>query len=205
MIINVSLNYRMQETERMKVVLSDFSQNVRRRTRTISIKVTIISWMVEFLTGISLVFFKVLGNAQSHPPYYMMFYLTSMCVVAPSTYLINREVIKQKILLSGWRHGIRSIFMSDKQVAPNQVHNAFTLKRFASESTRAKTSMSSSANAIAPNSSKSTAHSSNKIHTLQSKSNPKLEAATRIPVRSSTTIQPIVQPILSGNNDLSVE
>ena len=187
----------MQEHDNMKAVLTEFYQHVRSRNRTINIKVTFISWMVEFITGITFLLCTTFGTVQLRP-YYTLFYVTSMCVFAPATYVINRDITKDKILESGWLHGIRSIFMPDRKVAVCRGHNEIPLRNLAFDSTRARAPHSTTTNEIILIPPRMTAHSSNEMH---GNSEPKLEVETQIPKNSSAIIQPNAQPIILDSTD----
>ena len=47
-----------------------------------------------------------------------------MFVVLPCTYVLNRDVTKQSIVLGNWYQGIKSIFVPTEQVAPMAGGNA---------------------------------------------------------------------------------
>ena len=188
----------MHETETMKKALSEFSQNVRSQTRTINIKVTFISWMVEFVTGITFLLFTVFGN-QRFRPYYTLFYVTSMGVAVPLTYIINRDVTKEKILIKGWQYGIRSIFIADTQIGPNEGPNVLPVRNLSSEPKRPQPSNSIAVNNMPTNTSKTTVHSAQKIDPIPVGRDPQINVLTHIPPHTSNIIQPIILPLISGN------
>ena len=194
----------MHETDSMKEALSDFSQNVRSQTRTINIKVTFISWIVEFVTGITFLLFTRFGNVRFRP-YYTLLYVTSMGVFVPFTYIINRDVTKEKILLRGWNNGIRSIFTPDTRVAPVEEPNVIPLRNMSSEPQGPRASNSNSGNEMTPNTSQTTADSTQEIDPMPVRNDPQLEVPGRILTYSSKTIQPIILPIISGNTDRDLE
>ena len=165
----------------MKKALSDFSQNVRSRTRTINIKVTFISWVVEFVTGITFLLLTSFGNVQFRP-YYSLFYMTSMGVAVPFTYIINREVTKEKILIRGWHYGIRSIFREDAKVAPSERRNGIPPRNLFSEPEIPRGSKSKTVNEMPPTTSQTAGDSAEEIDLMPVNSNPQLEVPTRIPI-----------------------
>ena len=190
----------MHETKTMKEALSDFSQNVRSRTRTINIKVTFISWMVEFVTGITFLLLTTFGNERFRP-YYTIFYVTSMGVAVPLTYIINRDVTKEKILIKGWQYGIRSIFMVDAQVAPYEGSNELPLQNLSSEPKRPQPSNSIAVNKMPPNTSQTTVDSGQKEDPIPVSRDRQI----KVPTHTSKSIQPIILPILSGNTGREVQ
>jgi hypothetical protein len=184
----------------MKKALSEFSQNVRSRNRTINIKVTFISWVVEFVTGTTFLLLTIFGNVQFRP-YYSLFYMTSMGVAVPFTYVINRDVTKEKILIRGWHFGIRSIFKTDAQVTPSEKRNGIPLRNLIPEPEIPRGSGSKTVIEIPPTTLQTAEDSAEEIDPVTDNSNPQLELPTRIPTYSSKTIQPILLPIISGNTD----
>ena len=89
----------------------------RRRSLTVNIQVTFLSWVIEFIVGNSLIAVAHWGNKR-FLPWHRLFDLGLMFVVLPCTYVLNREVTKQIISLRNWSQGIRSIFLPTGQVAP---------------------------------------------------------------------------------------
>ena len=119
--IRVNTNYisrysffRTQTAGFIDRILSDESKKMRRRTNLINIKITFLSWIFEFISGI---FVLVLGLLREnghisiktfHSLYYIDIFL--YFVIIPCTYVLNREVTKRIILMESWYQGVKSIF-----------------------------------------------------------------------------------------------
>ena len=48
-----------------------------------------------------------------------LFHVILIYVIVPSTYIMNREVTKQIIILEDWFQGIKSIFFERNEIEPN--------------------------------------------------------------------------------------
>ena len=74
---------------------------------------------MEFITGLTVIIIWAFGDKSAPIPYWQMFFLMFMVfIVVPSTYVLNREVTKQIIVLENWCMGFRSAFKTNGQVAP---------------------------------------------------------------------------------------
>ena len=82
----------------------------RRRRYTISIKMTIISWSLELVTGgISLVNTLIFGHDDSleiATQILVAVHVFLYFVVIPSSYLLNTEIFKNRIVEQGWTSAI---------------------------------------------------------------------------------------------------
>ena len=87
---------------------------MRRRTNSINIKITFLSWIFEFISGILIQALRLLGkNGYLYgKTFQWLFYIDIFLyfVVIPCTYVLKREVTKQIILMENWYQGIKSIF-----------------------------------------------------------------------------------------------
>ena len=87
-------------------------QQIRRRTNRVNIKITFLSWILEFLSGI----FVILARVLKYKSIIHWMYLVDLClvfVIIPCTYVLNREVTKQIIVFGNWYQGVRSIIFSN--------------------------------------------------------------------------------------------
>ena len=104
---------RTEGSEFLNQVLDNDCLLIRRRTNRVNIKITFLSWTLEFLTGIFVILVRVYKiNQLIH-----WAYLIDVClvfVVIPCTYVLNREVTKQIIVFGNWYQGIKSIFCVKK-------------------------------------------------------------------------------------------
>jgi len=160
--------------------------------------------MVEFVTGITFLLFTVFGN-QRFRPYYTLFYVTSMGVAVPLTYIINRDITKEKILIRGWQYGIRSIFIADTQVAPNEGPNILPLRNLPPEPKKFLPCNFIAINKMPSNTSQTTVDSAQKVDPIQFGSGLQIKVPTRIPTPTSKSVQPILLPMISGNTGSEVQ
>ena len=115
----------------MKALLSEDSILKRRRQNIIGMKITAISWMLEFLSGfILLLRFRHYQTIKEHEwtdKIFHLFGLALTTILIPGSYLLNDEAKKLFILAKGWTsffqnhwtkgfHG-KEPFNEDNQVA----------------------------------------------------------------------------------------
>ena len=95
-------------------LLSDESKQMRRRTNLINIKITFLSWIFEFMSGIFLLVLGLLreNGHLSTKTFDLLYYIDIFLyfVIIPCTYVLNREVTKRIILMESWYQGVKSIF-----------------------------------------------------------------------------------------------
>ena len=100
----------------MKALLSEDSILKRRRKNVIGMKITAISWMLEFLSGfISLLRFWHYQTIKEHQWMDKMFHLFGNALTTifiPGSYLLNDEAYKLFILAKGWGAFIRNNVVS---------------------------------------------------------------------------------------------
>ena len=93
----------------------------RRRRYTISIKMTIISWSLELVTGgISLVNTLIFGHDDSleiATQILVAVHVFLYFVVIPSSYLLNTEILKNRIVEQGWTSAIPR-YKRNSRIAP---------------------------------------------------------------------------------------
>ena len=81
---------------------------------------------MEFISGVTVIAVWLLKEQKSPLTYVQKLFIQCMIfLVIPTTYVLNREVTKQIIVLENWCTGMKSIFMSREQVVPliNQLQN----------------------------------------------------------------------------------
>ena len=103
---------RSENKERVLACLSEDSIRKRRRRNTIGIQITVISWVLEFLSGFILVsrYWTMQTNQGSQWTDRMFgFFDIFVCLVLiPSSYLLNDEAVKWAIHAIGWTKFCRS-------------------------------------------------------------------------------------------------
>ena len=96
----------LRKDEHVKALLSEDSILKRRRQNIIGMKITAISWMLEFLSGfISLLRFWHYQTIKEHQLMDKMFHLFGNALTTifiPGSYLLNDEAKKLFILARGW-------------------------------------------------------------------------------------------------------
>ena len=118
-ISDVSSHFRAHGRDFLHDALSEDTRKWRHKTVSVNIKITFASWIMEFITGLTVIAIWAYGDKSAPIPYWQMFFLMFMVfIVVPSTYVLNREVTKQIIVLENWCMGFQSAFKTNGQVAP---------------------------------------------------------------------------------------
>ena len=103
---SIFYNNRSQNNSFLGKALCEEVKIRRRRRYTISIKMTIISWSLELITGvISLVNTLIFGHDDSLEivtQVLVAVHVFLYFVVIPSSYLLNTEIFKNRIVEQGW-------------------------------------------------------------------------------------------------------
>ena len=99
-------HFRSQKKEFLQNNLSDDEKTFRRRKATISIQMTIISWTMEALTGVSaFVLILCVSRQDSLETIASFFILLNHClyfILIPLSYLFNTQVWKAIVIAQGW-------------------------------------------------------------------------------------------------------
>ena len=114
------ITFRIQERIFQNPALNNETKNWHRRTDSVSFQITFLSWILEFIGG-SFIFIAYMVYGRGHVGLSKCLSLFDICltfIVLPCTYILNREVTKQKIVLGNWYQGIKSIFITGGQVMP---------------------------------------------------------------------------------------
>ena len=118
--------FRIQARIFQNPALNNETKDWHRRTDKVSFQVTFLSWILEFIGGI-FILITYMFFGRGHAGLSKCVRLFDICltyIVLPCTYILNREVTKQKIVLGNWYQGIKSIFIPGGQVAPAPGANA---------------------------------------------------------------------------------
>ena len=119
------MQFRQEEKEDLQRILSEESKARRSRRNRISIHTSLISWAMEFVTGI-VVMIAYLGAIMDGDSYFWInWYLPVdmlLCsVLIPCTYVVKTESFKNLIFNSGWLNSIRNQFgLKSNQVVPQE-------------------------------------------------------------------------------------
>ena len=104
--------FRSESRERVLACLSEESIRKRRRRNTIGIQITVISWMLELLSGFIFLYrYWMMQTNQDREWTQRMFGIFDIfvsLVLIPSSYLLNNEAVKIAINTIGWTKFCRS-------------------------------------------------------------------------------------------------
>ena len=92
-------------------MLSEKSKARRRKLNVVNIKVTFMTWLIEFVGSILLTFIpKIFGHGQVGTAAGAIITFSFYFVLLPFCYLINNSDIKNAIVETSWLHGLKGIF-----------------------------------------------------------------------------------------------
>ena len=104
-------NYSTNGKEFLNEVLSEDARRYRRKTISVNIKITFLSWALECMGGIGAIVVWVFIGNESFQLYGLFLQILGLIII-PCTYILNRETTKQIIVLENWMKGIQSTFMT---------------------------------------------------------------------------------------------
>ena len=113
-IIIIFTYFRSQQNAVIRLQLSDQVRNMRKRTLMVNIEIQALAWALEFVAGNSTTLILLLEGTKIKKWVLLMDVLT-FYILIPATYVINRDITKQIIILNDWSKGIKSIFVSDRK------------------------------------------------------------------------------------------
>jgi hypothetical protein len=97
-------------------ILSETVRIRRQRRKTINIQMTIISWLIEFITGISVLAMYFLYKEAYIVLALAMFNIFVSFVVIPGTYILNTEACKRFVIAHGWCTALRRMCPSTRVI-----------------------------------------------------------------------------------------
>ena len=101
--------------EFLKRTLSEESRKYRRQMVSVNIKITFLTWALECIIGISIIFVWVFAEEKAFR-ISGLFIQIIMLVIVPCTYILNRETTKQIIVLEDLLNGLKAMVMKREDV-----------------------------------------------------------------------------------------
>ena len=106
MTLNIKNCFRSENKQFLQIALSETAKLKRRRIGNVNIQMTVISWLLEFFTGLG----GIVMAVQSQKPDSDINFIACIWlldaflnfIVIPSSYLMNNEVNKTMIIAEGW-------------------------------------------------------------------------------------------------------
>ena len=116
-----SIISRSNEDSYSRGVTSEKSFERNKKRSLVSLKMCVISWLIELMGGVFAVSLVSLHNLGFHNLHYPDCII--MTLIIPLVHLMNDEVTKGIIAEEGWYQGIRDLLGIYVQVVPNQQTN----------------------------------------------------------------------------------
>jgi len=106
--LHIFIYDRTSESEGVvSAMLSEKVRIKRQRRKTINIQMTIISWLIEFISGIAILAMYFLFNEANIVTLFAMFNTFVNFVIIPGTYILHTEVFRTFVVAQGWSLSIR--------------------------------------------------------------------------------------------------
>ena len=114
---NIFTYFRSDEIAFVRLELSGQMRKMRQRTLMVNIKIQVLTWVLEFIAGnsVAVIFLSERKDALKWVP---LMDALMLYILIPSTYVINRDITKQIIILNDWYRGIKSVFGFGGKVGP---------------------------------------------------------------------------------------
>ena len=90
-------------------VLSAQSKHARKRARDIGIRISLIAWSIEFISGGLIILDETLGISKNGTLYMITAAIDLLfcSILIPCTYIINSEKVKHRVITEGWRRSLK--------------------------------------------------------------------------------------------------
>ena len=128
---NKKILFRSQKKSFLDLVLSDQEKIRRRKKTTVGIQMTLLSWTLEVISGVSafalILFISRQDTLEIIAKLLIIFNHCLYFIFIPLSYLINTEVIKAIVYAQGWlrlsKSCIPSFLQRSRQVEPEHDDN----------------------------------------------------------------------------------
>ena len=114
----------------VSAMLSEKVRIKRQRRKTINIQMTIISWLIEFISGIAILAMYFLFKEANIVTLFAMFNTFLNFVIIPGTYILHTEVCRTLVVAQGWSltiirmcHPTRVSPLQDEDQNSDEHHN----------------------------------------------------------------------------------
>ena len=89
--------------------LSAESKRTRKQTREIGIRISLIAWSIEFISGGLIILDETLGISKNGTLYMITAAIDLLfcSILIPCTYIINSEKVKHRLITEGCRRSLR--------------------------------------------------------------------------------------------------
>ena len=115
---------RLEKESRVNELLNENAKRRRKHTETVNIQMSVMTWLIEFITGCLLMILFTLDDNITVILIIGLFDIIMTFVAIPGAYILNTEIMKSKIIQNGWFRSLRPLRPSRRiQPAENEAVN----------------------------------------------------------------------------------
>ena len=107
-------HYRVEQESGVNELLNDNAKRRRKHTETVSIQLSVVTWLIEFITGVLLITLFTLGDNVAIIIIIGLLDTIMSFVAIPGAYILNTEIMKSKIIQNGWFRSLRPVRFSGR-------------------------------------------------------------------------------------------
>ena len=115
---------RKEQESGVNELLNENAKRRRKHTETVNIQMSVMTWLIEFITGCLLIILFTLDDNITVIIIIGLFDIIMTFVAIPGAYILNTEIMKSKIIQNGWFRSLRPLRPSRRiQPAENEAVN----------------------------------------------------------------------------------
>ena len=115
---------RLEKESRVNELLNENAKRRRKHTETVNIQMSVMTWLIEFITGCLLMILFTLDDNITIILIIGLFDIIMTFIAIPGAYILNTEIMKSKIIQNGWFRSLRPLRPSRRiQPAENEAVN----------------------------------------------------------------------------------
>ena len=115
---------RLEKESRVNELLNENAKRRRKHTETVNIQMSVMTWLIEFITGCLLMILFTLDDNVTIILIIGLFDIIMTFIAIPGAYILNTEIMKSKIIQNGWFRSLRPLRPSRRiQPAENEAVN----------------------------------------------------------------------------------
>ena len=116
--------FRQEQESGVNELLNDNAKQRRKHTKTVNIQMSVMTWLIEFITGCLLIILFTLDDNITIIVIIALLDGIMTFVAIPGAYILNTEIMKSKIIQNGWFRSLRPFRYSRRiQPAENEAAN----------------------------------------------------------------------------------
>ena len=116
--------FRQEQESGVNELLNDNAKRRRKHTKTVNIQMSVMTWLIEFITGCLLIILFTLDDNITIIIILALLDSIMTFVAIPGAYILNTEIMKSKIIQNGWFRSLRTLRYSRRiQPAENEAAN----------------------------------------------------------------------------------